>query len=400
MIKQIESYVGLDVTMQVTEDCNLRCKYCYEVNKRPGNLPFEYAQRFIDLLLEDADPINIMDSPLDWILKSGLILDFIGGDALMVPELCDKILSYFQYRAYELKHRWKNRWKCSISTNGTLLGSPNVRKFLNKYKGNISLGISVDGCPEIHDKNRITRDGSGSMSAILKNWDFYMNYMGVERASTKSTLNKESIPYISDSIKYLHGILGLKHINMNFIFEDMGLCENDYKEIEEQFAKSIDYIYEHRNDLHVNMFSENFGIGEPYSKNRENLGWCGSGSMPCLAVNGKIYPCFRFVPNTLFDDSRDMSVGDVWNGFNRKSSFEKVRSFTRKNLSEDRCKSCGIESTCSWCIGGTYAETGKFYRNTNLCRIRYLIDKYSKKYWNRYYGWEKYSEGEQWGCSL
>lgn len=385
MIKSIHPYNGLNVTLQVTEDCNLRCVYCYEVNKKPGTLKLEYAKKFIDIILEDPDPIGVIGTESEWILNQGLIVDFIGGDALMVPELCDKILQYLQFRMYELNHRWKNRWRCSISTNGTLFSNPGVKEFLNKYKDNISLGISVDGCPEIHDRNRIHRDGTGSMVDILKDWEFYLQYMG-EYASTKSTLNRDSIPFIYESIKYLHETLGLKHINMNFIFEDMGLVDNDYIEIDKQLELSIQYILEHSNDLYVNMFSEGFGPGEPMDDNTRNKGWCGAGAMPCLSLNGKIYPCFRFVPNTMHSPSLDFHVGDIWNGFNRKDRFQVVRDQTRDKISPDKCKECSIESSCAWCIGGAYSESGVFYRTTSLCRIKELIDKYSKIYWKEYYG--------------
>ena len=391
MIKQVPNYEGLNISFQVTEDCNMACKYCYEVDKKPGDLPFEYAQKFIDILLTDPDPIGVLGTDNEWILQQGLVIDFIGGDALMVPGLCDKILTYFQYKAYELNHRWKNRWRCSISTNGTLLGKPEVQKFLIKYENNISLGISIDGCPELHDKNRIMKDGSGSIDRILNNWEFYKSY-AKERASTKATLNKDSIPYIYESIKFLHEDLGLNYINMNFIFEKMDLIEEDYLRIEDQFKKVVDYVYEHKDDLHVNMFDENFGVGDSYSSSDRERGWCGAGSMPCLSINGKIYPCFRFSPNTMHNREFDFSVGDVWNGFNRKENFVCVREQTREKISPIECKNCMIESSCAWCIGGAFSEEGRFYRQTNICRIKKLIDKYSRKYWNKFYGYQKYGE--------
>ena len=387
LIKAIESYNGFNITFQVTEDCNMACTYCYEVNKKPTTLSLDNARKFIDIILTDKDPINAIGTDSEWILSQGLIIDFIGGDALMVPELCDAILSYFQYKAYELNHRWKDRWRCSISTNGTLLGEPRVQKFLNKYKGNLSLGISLDGCPEIHDKNRVFKNGKGSFSTIKENWDWYLNYAG-DTANTKATLNKDSIPYIYESIKYLHENLGLKYINMNFIFEEMNLQTYDYWEIEHQFYLSIDYIYEHRHDLHVNMFSEEFGIGNPMTESSKCQGWCGAGSMPCLTVNGKIYPCFRFVPNTMTSEAFDLNVGDVETGFSRKENFELVRQQTRDLISPETCRTCETESTCAWCIGGAFSANGHFSRTISLCTIKKLINKYSRLYWNRFYNKE------------
>ena len=382
MIPSIKQYEGLGITFQVTEDCNLRCKYCYEVAKKPGNLPFEYAQKFINIILEDDDPIGAKGTTDEWILQQGLILDFIGGDALMVPGLVDDILTYYQYKAISLGHRWAYRWCASISTNGTLFADPQVRDFMLKYKDNLSVGVSVDGCPEIHDKNRVHKDGSGTMRDIQKWWDWYLEWHGADTAATKATCNKEMIPYLSKSLKFLHEEMRLKHININFIFEDMKLTEADLKQLDAEMEKSVYYILAHRQDLHVSMFDKGFGIGEPLRD--PDKGWCGSGAMPCLSINGKIYPCFRFTPNTMHSRDLDFYVGDVWNGFNHKERFQLVRQQTRKKISPPKCLDCRIETSCAWCIGGAFAERGEFYRQTNICEVHKLQDKWSRKYWEEY----------------
>jgi uncharacterized protein len=382
MIPAIKNYEGLNITFQVTEDCNLRCKYCYEVDKKPGDLPFEYAQKFVDIILEDEDPINVKGTDSEWIIKQGLILDFIGGDALMVPELVDKILQYYQYRAVSLGHKWAYRWRASISSNGTLFEDPKVRDFMMKYKDNLSIGVSVDGCPEIHDKNRIHKDGRGTMKDIQKWWDWYMEWHGADTTNTKATCNKDTIPYLYKSIKFLHEEMRLKHININFIFEDMHLTQDDLNLLDTEMEKSITYILDHRHNLHVSMFDKGFGIGEPLKD--PDKGWCGSGSMPCLSINGKIYPCFRFSPNTMHNRKLDFYVGDVWNGLNHKERFEIVRQQTRKKISPEKCLNCEVESACAWCIGGAFAEKGEFYRTVNICEVHKLQSKWSRKYWEEY----------------
>lgn len=251
-----------------------------------------------------------------------------------------------------------------------------------KYKDNISIGVSIDGCPEIHDKNRIFADGRGTMKEIMKYWDWYLDWHGCETAATKATCNKDTIPYLYKSIKFLHEEMGLKHININFIFEDMKLTEDDLKELDKQMEKSVEYIFEHRDDIHVSMFDRGFGIGEPMKD--PDKGWCGSGSMPCLSINGKIYPCFRFSPNTMHSRDLDFSVGDVWTGFSRKENFAIVREQTRKKISPQKCFDCPVESSCAWCIGGAFAEKGEFYRQVNICEIKKLQDKWSRKYWEWY----------------
>ena len=34
MLRRLNEKSGLNATLNTTEDCNLRCKYCYEINKQ------------------------------------------------------------------------------------------------------------------------------------------------------------------------------------------------------------------------------------------------------------------------------------------------------------------------------------------------------------------------------
>lgn len=42
----------LMITFKITNQCNLRCAYCYECCKNHDVMPFETAQRFLDKLFE------------------------------------------------------------------------------------------------------------------------------------------------------------------------------------------------------------------------------------------------------------------------------------------------------------------------------------------------------------
>ena len=184
MINGYNTTKGLTITINTTEDCNMRCKYCYEINKRTKNIEFDKCKKFIDLLISDKNYLGFSeddDAKNFW--KEGLIIDLIGGDALMNVDICDKTLTYLVFKLNttdtERAKYWRNSWRCSISSNGTLFGEPKVRRFLEKWQQNISLGVSIDGCPTIHDKNRIMAyrgpngEEVGSMDIILKNWKWY-----------------------------------------------------------------------------------------------------------------------------------------------------------------------------------------------------------------------------------
>ena len=381
MIKPNKMYDGLNITYQVTEDCNLKCSYCYEHHKRPGDLPLDYANKFTQIILDDDDPIGAKGTESEWILDRGLILDFIGGDALMRPKLVDDIVTYFQFYAGSIDHKWAYRWRMSISTNGTLFGSSEVRDLMSKYLFNISVGVSIDGCPDLHNLNR-----SNSFAAVEKGWPFYLDFCDktAQSIATKATFNRVSIPYLSQSIKFMHEQMKITQISCNFIFEEMNLIPDDYILLESELEKMVEYILEHRDDLYVSMFDGGFGIGQPYGTADIDCGWCGAGSMPGVSINGRIYPCFRFFPITMVDEKFDFHVGDVWKGMYLKDRFKLVRGQSRDKISPLMCKECNIESSCAWCIGGSFSETGTFWRKTALCEVRKMTDKWSRIYWNIY----------------
>ena len=385
MIDKIKEFQGLNITFNTGEACNLKCKYCYEVNKKPTTLSLEDAKKFIDLIISDPDPVGAIGTKDEWILKSGIVLDFIGGDSLMYPKLVDDIVSYFIFQAHLHNYHAKDRWRMSISTNGTLFSNPDVRKFCEKYANNLSLGVSIDGCPEIHDMNRVYNDGRGSMNDILEWWGWYRTYFG--DSSTKATANKQSIPYLFKSLKFMYEELGITQIMHNFIMEDMELEQSDLDELDHQFALCVDYVLEHKNDLYWSMIDKmTFAEAKSFTENCEespNRGKCGSGNMPALSPNGKIYPCFRFLPHTL-EVKSDYSVGSLQEGFNRKENFKFIRDQTREKLSSDKCKECEIESACPYCLAGGISEKGYPYRTTYGCEITKLQVKWAREYWRRY----------------
>lgn len=406
MLKRYTSDSGLTVTINTTEDCNLRCKYCYEINKKKKTIPIEYCKRFVDLIFSDNDPCGFSlaeSSDLNkGVYHKGLIMDFIGGDALMNVEILDEIMSYTLKKLLTTNSEnaayWRNHLRFSISSNGTLFSRPEVRTFCEKWaKYNLlSVGVSVDGCPEIHDKNRIMaykdKDGNevGSMKYILENWEWYKKTFSKEDvSSTKATLSRESIPYLFDSLQFMHQKLGLIQINQNFIMEDMNATEEDYKELDSQMKKCVEYVLKHNDKLYWSMIDKDKFAKHKLSKNEEwdNKGHCGSGAMPCLGINVNIYPCFRWAPHTQNKDNPEpVIVGNIQDGFFNKEGFAKVRNGAiRCNCTrKEECKNCIYESACSYCIGGCYAEFQDFIRTTHICEITKIQCKWAKVYWNEY----------------
>lgn len=379
MITPLPEFKGLNSCINITQKCNLRCKYCYE-NKSSGTISIDDAKKFIDLLLTDHVPI-IEDGydPSD----EGLILDLLGGDALMYPNLVDEICTYLEYKLNLLDHPWKDHWRINITSNGTFFNNPDVRKVLLKWKRCISLGVSIDGCPEIHDMYRVFPNGEGSLDKILEGFNWYRNTFPIDSLSTKSTCSKESIPYLYKSLVYLHETLGLKYINQNFIMEDSGCTESDYELLDKELSRCVDYVFNNRNNIYWSMIDDRYRT--PTIVDDLNKSQCGSGCMPCLGIDGKIYPCFRWLPLSMHRDSSEFILGDINHGYNNPAGFLKVQECNKKcNCLPKMCKECNLSSICPYCIAGSYDELGKFERTTHNCRFIKLQNKWADIYWRRF----------------
>lgn len=385
MIKNLMEFPGLNCTINTTEQCNLRCKYCYEISKRSRNIDFDLCKNFIDMITDTSTQFT---SKMQELLQEGIIFDFIGGDSLIDPVLLDKIASYILYRLNQVRHPSRNKWRMSISTNGTLFGNPKVRQFCEKWRNQLAVGVSIDGCPEIHDKYRVFPNGEGSMNKIREWLPWYREVFPVQSKSTKATCSKASIPYLYDSLKFMYEDLGYIYINQNFIMEDTGCTEEDYKLLDKQLEKCVQYVLDHRHEIYWSMIDKLYLQRKKADEPIEPVGRCGSGCMPCLSIDGLIYPCFRWLPISMPNGiAPECAVGGDAN--KKEWYFDKFDYILEKSKKSEctkdpKCLICEYEPCCPFCIGGCYAEFGDFIRTTYICEITKLQAKWAEIYWREY----------------
>ncbi|MDR1139209.1 MAG: radical SAM protein [Rickettsiales bacterium] len=369
------------MTINVTEKCNLRCKYCYELYKNSSIISIDYCKNFIDLVM-NTDFTKVDNSmPL---LFENIDLDLIGGEVLLYPELCDEILTYFQYAIRNDKR--KINWRCSISSNGTLLRNEKVQKLIIKWNNVLSLGISLDGTPELHDLNRVYPNGNGSMKNILEGLEWLKRVSPGSLKQTKSTISKNSIPYMYDSLRYLHEELGLNYIHQNFIMENAYLDQEDLDLFDEQMKLCCDYVFHHLDDLYWSMIDyHTFYLHSNAITDQKTTHQCGSGIMPALAIDGKIYPCFRWLPLSQKTGNELMICGDVNDKILNLNKFQYVynNACRRCITKEEKCQTCEYESACAYCVAGCYSEFKEFKRTTYICEITKRQAKWAHYYWSR-----------------
>ncbi|NTU96767.1 MAG: radical SAM peptide maturase, CXXX-repeat target family [Chlorobiaceae bacterium] len=344
--------VAKTVTFMVTEDCQLRCGYCYFSGKNShGRMPFEIAAKSVDYLLFHPEIFN----------EKAVVWDFIGGEPFLEIDLVDRICDYITERQEALEHPWKENFRFSFTTNGILYGSEKVQAFIRKNLPNLSIGVTIDGTPEKHDMHRIYPSGKGSYADTASNIPLWLSQF--PGGSTKVTVSSPDIPFIAESVLHLYS-MGIRHVSINVVFEDVWK-KGDDRLFEEQLVALADRIVEQGlyREHTCSFFSET--IGQPLI---DSHNWCGAGRMLAIDGRGNFYPCHRFTPPSL-GNRQAISLGNCFDGLN-SNRLRPFLSLDRFSQSPGECMRCEIASGCAWCQAVNYdtaASPTVFERATFLC---------------------------------
>ena len=142
-----------NLVLQVTQDCNLRCKYCvysgnyYNRVHSKHKMSEEIALRAVDFFMERSSAV---ESP---------IIGFYGGEPFLEFGLIKKVVNY-------VNDTYADR-NCgfNLTTNLTLLNDE-IIKFV--IKNNVHIMISIDGPEQIQNRNRVFESGKGSFDTVVE----------------------------------------------------------------------------------------------------------------------------------------------------------------------------------------------------------------------------------------
>jgi len=180
------------LTLLLTRKCNLRCIYCY-------------ASPAID---GPSMPSNLAIDAVNWFVQqnqgSKIRITFHGGgEPTLEQDLIKKVVS----RVEKIKGNHSVHYL--IVTNGTAKRS--FLKWMMDHK--FAITFSVDGPPEIQNRNRPFADGSPSSQVVENN----MKYLIDENYPLGIRLTYSSKDDIGQIIRYF-GELGIKRIHLEPLF--------------------------------------------------------------------------------------------------------------------------------------------------------------------------------------
>ena len=361
----------IEIVWNITYQCNLRCKHCYEDagGKHPPELNTEQAKRVLDKMSKIAG-IGLPAVSLS------------GGEPLVRKDI-------FELATYAKK----KMGYVSIASNGTLITKEVAARL--KEIGIDYIEISIDGAtPEVHDSFRgIPNAFNGSIQGVKNCVE-----AGIDTCIA-TVFHKNNLSEL-EKIVELTNQIGTRFMHFNYIptgraksHSDLDLTPEERLHVLEVLGREIVDLYTRskqeeilngHSDLRVDRFfstcpqyasvtkhladieGEKFLVAAHYGAKRgvetvaDFLGGCGCGRLySCLEPNGDFKPCVFFPTNkeTVLCNILTDNFEDIWD---HNPLLWKLRT---RELLEDfivegkqiGCANCEDKYICGGCRARSYS---------------------------------------------
>lgn len=332
----------------LTDQCNLRCSYCFEKDKNPHNMSDETAIAAVDFLMRESGPTK------------NLTILFFGGEPLLRFDLMQKVHAYATKEADKLGKTI--HW--DMTTNGTLMTEEKARWLAN---AKVKYLLSMDGGQEDHDRYRKFANGRGSFGVIAQRLPImkrFQPWMGA-----KISVTPEAAPRLRESMASLHKlginqfILGYAH-GLPWTVADLAKYEESMYDVCEFYLEKK-YNKEH---FRLTLFEE----GEPGETTAKCQFGCGAGrGRFCVDSYGDFYGCSKLATITGMHNGV-LPYGNVFQGFTR---IENRLQFMHTEVGpRHKCAQCEFADVCGGgCPAVNYKATGSIHDPDDLgCRIVFI----------------------------
>ena len=310
------SYSTINILINITEQCNLSCKYCFNKNKSNKTVKYEDIIRFIDKIVSDFP--NAKKYQVD---LSG------SGEPLLELKTILKVSDYCRNKSNEIR---KEVLPMFVS-NGTLMNKE-IASVLQNH--GILFGISIDGLKRNHDKNRVFRNGKPTFKYIINN---VKNIDNKDYVGCAFTIDGKDIDLVK-SVKYLSKYFNT--ISMKIVRSDNKL---DFESINYQYTRLTDFliqeIYNNKIRILLCLLNGDDLFGKYISLVLENgivNHRCDAGiGKFALSSDLKVYCCSAGI----YEDS--LCLGDIDN-----IDYVKGRMLIANAISNPICLKCKIRRFC------------------------------------------------------
>ena len=341
------------LVMNVTNQCNLACTYCYEygedkiVDTEQGRqskfMSATTARNSVEFLLKESGSVAH--------------LTFFGGETLLNFPVLKETVAYARRRAAEVG----KAIDFSLTTNATLLRSE-IIDFL--AENGIAVTVSMDGPRELQNKFRVFHNGAGSYDVVAPKIKELLRKHRSRPIGARVTLTSDTL-----DITRIY-----RHLTEEFGFFEVGfapvttsptrpyaISDGGFDRMLEQFRELarefLDHVAENRHHGFSNVKDTleeiHKGVSKPYP--------CGAGlGLLGVSTDGDVAICHRFA------GSETHKLGTVSDGIDREAQ---AAFLDQHHIAEKTdCHTCWARPLCA---GGCYHEAHVRYGTTRRPNLHY-----------------------------
>jgi uncharacterized protein len=341
------------LVLNVTNQCNLSCAYCYEYGEdriagaasaaQAKFMSEDTARQSVDLLLE----------------RSGrhAYITFFGGETLLNFPTVRGVIAYARERFAAAG----KRIEFSLTTNATLLRE-DIIEFL--AENDVAVTVSIDGPREMQDRFRIFHNGRGSYGIVEPKVRQLLRRHRSRPIGARVTLTSQTLD-VRRIFRHLRDEIGFQEVGFAPVTTSpdrlYSIGEAGYHRMLDQFR---DLAFEWRDWTLAGRphgFSNVRDTVEEIHKGVSKAYPCGAGlGLMGVSTEGEVALCHRFA------GSPAHRIGDVRSGIDATLQ----RGFLLRHHIDEKtdCSRCWARPLCS---GGCYHEAHVRYGDTAHANLHY-----------------------------
>jgi uncharacterized protein len=380
MLEEIIKQGSTQLILEVTENCNLRCRYCIygeEIHNFRSygvkNMSFETAKKAIDYFLTIAD------------FERTIYLTFYGGEPLINYSLIREATEYFKAQIHEKTgHAIEGERadvRYGLTSNLTLLSCGMAQYFADN---DFFVTCSLDGDRDIHNHNRPFENGAGSFDRTMKGLELLKETYGEKagkligiNAVVTAPYNEEKFQTLNEFFSRLDCVPDKTAIRMSYAGRDI-ISENTELSSNIDLVTGRDGRRDDMGDWEFDRLANNhpvtFGnfleeaLEDIHNRRMSNHPFkdypinacCIPGTRRLyVTVDGNLLPCERIGISPY--------IGNVTDGID----IDSIRKYYVQDYiakSREKCGNCWAVQLCDVCYARCFNEDGlDMRRKRALC---------------------------------
>lgn len=339
-------------TLCLTHKCQMACRYCFARELRTDqnleDMTYETAcaavRFFVDRAAEGGLPML------------NLVFTSSGESFLKIDLMADVC-------AYAKKYAGATGFPVYFhaATNGLMVDPDTIAKACNWNTGYIGLSVSWDGPPEIHNRQRMRQDGSGTYDGVAQAFHMIRRLEGMMPAvgTTLSSMNPD-LPRIFSHL-FDQGARQIVIKPVREVGSDLAVSEDTLPTYKAAYDEFAEYLLRtdafHTERLTTFAPTDFFWRFVVRLVDRGVLTYrCPGGrSTVCVDTNGDIYPCQDFL------GMPEYKLGDVFTGFDGEARAVYMEDLTVYKM--EPCKTCWARYLCG---GGCHSQSAKAFNRLDV----------------------------------